>query len=56
MEYYMNGKEFCGNKRCDKNCEKNITHVPRYKVCNVNFEWKPDKTGKCTHYEGMRKQ
>lgn len=53
MEMYMNGKLFCGNRKCDKECGKNICHVPWNTPCNTEFDWKPDKDGNCKEYEPM---
>lgn len=51
MDLYMNGKVFCGNLKCDKECAKSVSHVPRNTLCATEFNWKPDKNGECKEYE-----
>ena len=52
----MNGRVFCGNIKCDKECIKSICHVPRNTPCVTEFNWKPDKNGECKEYEPIKLQ
>lgn len=51
----MNGKVFCGNKKCNKNCAKNVSHVPKNTLCATEFKWKPDKNGECKEYVPLQR-
>lgn len=56
MELYMKGKVFCGNQKCNKECARNISHVPRNVMCMTDFTWKPDKNGECEECEPITQQ
>lgn len=55
-DLYANGKVFCGYRKCELECARNLVHVPYNSLpCLTEFGWKPDKNGKCDNYEPIEK-
>lgn len=52
MDYYMNGKIFCGNRLCQKDCARNDSHI-EYGALYLREIYKPDKKGNCQYFEAL---